>query len=38
MTAPRLLGGLDVLVNNAGYGTGEAFLEIEPDTWDRTLP
>jgi NAD(P)-dependent dehydrogenase (short-subunit alcohol dehydrogenase family) len=33
----RLLGGLDVLVNNAGFGAGEAFLEMNAATWDRTL-
>jgi 3-oxoacyl-[acyl-carrier protein] reductase len=33
----KLLGGLDVLVNNAGYGAGEAFLEMKSETWDRTL-
>jgi NAD(P)-dependent dehydrogenase (short-subunit alcohol dehydrogenase family) len=33
----RLLGGLDVLVNNAGFGAGEAFLEMKAATWDRTL-
>jgi NAD(P)-dependent dehydrogenase (short-subunit alcohol dehydrogenase family) len=33
----KLLGGLDVLVNNAGYGAGEAFLEMKAATWDRTL-
>ena len=32
-----LLGGLDVLVNNAGYGAGEAFLAMKSETWDRTL-
>jgi NAD(P)-dependent dehydrogenase (short-subunit alcohol dehydrogenase family) len=31
------LGGLNILVNNAGYGTGEAFLEMTAKTWDRTL-
>ena len=31
------LGHLDALVNNAGYGTGEAFLEMTAKTWDRTL-
>ena len=31
------LGGLDGLVNNAGYGAGEAFLEMKPSTWDRTF-
>jgi len=33
----KLLGGLDVLVNNAGFGAGEAFLEMKAETWDRTL-
>jgi NAD(P)-dependent dehydrogenase (short-subunit alcohol dehydrogenase family) len=33
----RLLGGLDVLVNNAGFGAGEAFLDMRATTWDRTL-
>jgi NAD(P)-dependent dehydrogenase (short-subunit alcohol dehydrogenase family) len=33
----EVLGGLDVLVNNAGYGAGEAFLEMTAATWDRTL-
>jgi 3-oxoacyl-[acyl-carrier protein] reductase len=33
----RLLGGLDVLVNNAGFGASEAFLEMRAETWDRTL-
>jgi 3-oxoacyl-[acyl-carrier protein] reductase len=31
------LGGLDVVVNNAGYGAGEAFFEMRAATWDRTL-
>jgi 3-oxoacyl-[acyl-carrier protein] reductase len=31
------LGGLDVVINNAGYGVGEAFLDMQEDTWDRTL-
>jgi NAD(P)-dependent dehydrogenase (short-subunit alcohol dehydrogenase family) len=35
--AAKLLGGLDVLVNNAGFGAGEAFLEMRAETWDRTL-
>lgn len=33
----KLLGGLDVLVNNAGYGAGEAFLAMKAETWERTL-
>ncbi len=36
-TAAARLGGLDVLVNNAGYGAGEAFLDMTAATWDRTL-
>jgi len=31
------LGGLDIVVNNAGYGAGEALLDIDEATWDRTL-
>jgi len=31
------LGGLDIVVNNAGYGAGEAFLDLDEATWDRTL-
>ena len=31
------LGALDIVVNNAGYGVGEAFLEMREATWDRTL-
>ncbi len=33
----KRLGGLDVLVNNAGYGAGEAFLDMKAETWERTL-
>lgn len=35
--AAQKLDGLDVLINNAGYGAGEAFLEMKAATWDRTL-
>lgn len=31
------LDGLDIVVNNAGYGAGEAFLDQDEATWDRTL-
>jgi len=31
------LGGLDVLVNNAGVETRAPFLEITPDDWQRQL-
>ncbi len=32
-----VLGALDIVVNNAGYGAGEAFLAMREATWDRTL-
>ena len=31
------LGGLDVLVNNAGTGTSEPFLEMSLDSWRHVL-
>jgi NAD(P)-dependent dehydrogenase (short-subunit alcohol dehydrogenase family) len=31
------LGGVDVLVNNAGTGTSEPFLEMDLDTWQRVI-
>lgn len=31
------LGGLDIVVNNAGWGIGEAFLSMTEESWDRTL-
>ncbi len=31
------LGGLDIVVNYAGYGAAEAFFEMRAETWDRTL-
>ena len=31
------LGGLDIVVNNAGWGIGEPFLEMTEASWDRTL-
>lgn len=30
-------GSLDIVVNNAGYGAGEAFFDMREETWDRTL-
>ena len=31
------LGGLDVFVNNAGTGDGTKFLDLDVETWMRTL-
>jgi NAD(P)-dependent dehydrogenase (short-subunit alcohol dehydrogenase family) len=31
------LGRIDVLINNAGIATKEAFLQTTPASWDRTL-
>jgi NAD(P)-dependent dehydrogenase (short-subunit alcohol dehydrogenase family) len=31
------LGGVDVLVNNAGYGTDKPVLELTPDEWRGVL-
>lgn len=36
-TAVDILGGLDVLINNAGVAWREDFLEITPDHWDRMI-
>jgi 3-oxoacyl-[acyl-carrier protein] reductase len=36
-TAERFLGGIDVLVNNAGVAWQEPFLEITLENWDRVL-
>jgi 3-oxoacyl-[acyl-carrier protein] reductase len=35
--AVRELGGLDVLINNAGVAWREPFLEITPAHWDRII-
>lgn len=35
--AGSALGAVDVLINNAGTAYKDAFLEIPPDHWDRTL-
>jgi len=36
-TAEESLGGIDILINNAGIAWSEPFLEIPPEHWDRTL-
>jgi NAD(P)-dependent dehydrogenase (short-subunit alcohol dehydrogenase family) len=33
----RLMGGVDVLINNAGISIRHNFLEITPEEWDRIL-
>src|ERR1700681_3638237 len=35
--AIRLMGGVDVLVNNAGISIRHNFLDITPDEWDRVV-
>jgi 3-oxoacyl-[acyl-carrier protein] reductase len=35
--AQARLGGLDVLVNNAGIAVAQPFLEHDPVAWDRTI-
>lgn len=33
----RIMGGVDVVVNNAGISIRHNFLEITPEEWDRVL-
>jgi meso-butanediol dehydrogenase/(S,S)-butanediol dehydrogenase/diacetyl reductase len=35
--AIRLMGAVDVLINNAGISIRHAFLDITPQEWDRVL-
>ena len=35
--ALRIMGGLDVVINNAGISIRHKFLEITPEEWDRVL-
>ncbi len=35
--AVRLLGGVDVLVNNAGISIRHNFLDITPEEWDKVI-
>ena len=35
--AIRLMGGVDVLVNNAGISIRHNFLEITPEEWDQVI-
>jgi NAD(P)-dependent dehydrogenase (short-subunit alcohol dehydrogenase family) len=35
--AVQLMGGVDVLINNAGISIRHNFLDITPDEWDRVL-
>ncbi len=35
--AVRLLGGVDVLINNAGISIRHNFLDITPEEWDKVL-
>jgi meso-butanediol dehydrogenase/(S,S)-butanediol dehydrogenase/diacetyl reductase len=35
--AVRVMGGVDVLINNAGISIRHSFLEITPEEWDKTI-
>jgi len=35
--AERVLGAIDVLINNAGIARRDRFLDITPEQWDRVL-
>ena len=35
--AVRLMGGVDVLINNAGISIRHNFLDITPEQWDKTI-
>jgi meso-butanediol dehydrogenase / (S,S)-butanediol dehydrogenase / diacetyl reductase len=35
--AVRILGGVDVLINNAGISIRHDFLEITPEEWDKVI-
>jgi len=35
--AIRLMGGVDVLINNAGISIRHNFLDITPEEWDRVM-
>ncbi|MBS1850306.1 MAG: SDR family oxidoreductase [Acidobacteria bacterium] len=35
--AVRLMGGVDVLINNAGISIRHNFLDITPEEWDKVL-
>jgi meso-butanediol dehydrogenase / (S,S)-butanediol dehydrogenase / diacetyl reductase len=35
--AIRIMGGVDVVINNAGISVRHRFLEITPEEWDRVL-
>src|SRR5271154_3253391 len=35
--AVRILGGVDVLINNAGISIRHSFLDITPEEWDKVI-
>ena len=35
--ALQLMGGVDVLINNAGISIRHTFLDITPEEWDKTM-
>jgi 3-oxoacyl-[acyl-carrier protein] reductase len=36
-SAANWLGGIDILINNAGIAWQEAFVDIKPENWNRIL-
>jgi len=35
--AEKVMGGVDVLINNAGLGTSKALIDMEDDEWHRVI-
>ena len=35
--ASAVLGGLNILINNAGWDIAQPFIDTEPDFWDRVI-
>ncbi|MDX1733318.1 MAG: SDR family oxidoreductase [Halioglobus sp.] len=35
--AEEVLGGVDILINNAGLGTSKLLIEMEDDEWNRVI-
>lgn len=35
--AEEVMGGVDILINNAGLGTSKLLIEMEDDEWDKVI-